>query len=90
MKKLSALILAAAMCVGLLAGCGSSDKPSGSTPSGNKSANASGSWPSGTVTLLCGFGAGGSSDLESSSPYSVCPLALSAAIAVSPGQSSVK
>ncbi len=64
MKKLSALILAAAMCVGLLAGCGSSDKPSGSTPSGNKSANASGSWPSGTVTLLCGFGAGGSSDLE--------------------------
>lgn len=55
MKKLSALILAAAMCVSLLAGCGNS-----STPSGDNS----GSWPNGTVTLLCGYGAGGSSDLE--------------------------
>lgn len=72
MKKLSALILAAAMTLGLLAGCGSSDKPNSSAgTSANKGGNAAASgtsatsnWPNGTVTLLCGFGAGGSSDLE--------------------------
>ena len=70
MKKISALILSFAMCIGLLAGCGSSDSGNAgtSTPAGtDKSVSAdstSASWPNGTVTLLCGFGAGGSSDLE--------------------------
>lgn len=64
MKKLSALILATAMCVSLLAGCGDAGKTNsnGSAPAGNN--GSSGGWPSGTVTLLCGYGAGGSSDLE--------------------------
>ena len=64
MKKLSALILATAMCVSLLAGCGGAGKTNsnGSAPAGNN--GSSGGWPSGTDTLLCGYGAGGSSDLE--------------------------
>lgn len=75
MKKLSALILAAAMCVSLLAGCGGrlgnsggdASKPNGGANSGTPSgggASTTANWPSGAVTLLCGFGAGGSSDLE--------------------------
>ena len=64
MKKLSALILVAAMCFSLLTSCGDGGKTNGggSTPAGNNTS--SGGWPNGTVTLLCGFGAGGSSDLE--------------------------
>ena len=80
MKRITALFLCALMCLSLLAGCGGSagsgDSGSGSaatatTPS-NTSSGSTGSaatasdvkWPNGAVTLLCGFGAGGSSDLE--------------------------
>lgn len=71
MKKISALILSFAMCIGLLAGCGGSGDASSAVPatSADKSVSTStttpdAKWPNGTVTLLCGFGAGGSSDIE--------------------------
>jgi len=74
MKKISALILSFAMCIGLLAGCGGSGAASSATPSGTDKPASSGTaatttsnWPNGTVTLLCGFGAGGSSDIETRS-----------------------
>ena len=55
MKKQFAFLLSAAIGLGLLAGCSNN---AGSQGGGN------GEWPSGAVTMLCGFGAGGSSDLE--------------------------
>lgn len=68
MKKFFAFALALTMSLNLLAGCGSSGNTnSGNNNQGNTSGSAAAttsSWPSGTVTLLCGFGAGGSSDLE--------------------------
>ena len=69
MKKISALILSFAMCIGLLAGCGGSGDASTAAPSTSSDKSVStgttiAKWPNGTVTLLCGFGAGGSSDIE--------------------------
>jgi len=65
MKKELALSIALALC--LLAGCGGT--AGRSTPAAGDSSSAAaepavGSWPAGTVTILCGYGAGGSSDLE--------------------------
>lgn len=79
MKKISALILSMALCVGMLTGCGgNSGKPAASAPAASApaasapaastpSAEPTSNWPNGTVTLLCGFGAGGSSDIETRS-----------------------
>ena len=79
MKRITALFLCALMCLSLLAGCGNSGSSDGNTTtssnstttttapaaSGNNAATTSDvKWPNGAVTLLCGFGAGGSSDLE--------------------------
>lgn len=77
MKKISALILSLALCVGMLAGCGSKEEPAPAPapapapeasqpaePTPAPEAPAASAWPNGTVTLLCGFGAGGSSDIE--------------------------
>ena len=69
MKKLIRMLLSAAMVLSLAA-CGTNTTPSNSggaasgTP-GNSSAGAqTGSdWPTKTITLLCGYSAGGSSDL---------------------------
>lgn len=68
MKKTLVLALVAAMGLGLFAGCGSTaSNSSSSTSTSTKtegSASTDAAWPKGTVTILCGFGAGGSSDLE--------------------------
>jgi len=70
MKKLCALTIAFAMCLGLLSSCSGGSNSNnnqgnaGNTPAASGSTATTSSWPSGTVTLLCGFGAGGSSDLE--------------------------
>lgn len=67
MNRIASFLMAAAMCLGLLAGCGNSgtaSTPAASSSAASSSAAATESnWPSKTVTLLCGFGAGGSSDL---------------------------
>ena len=70
MKRIVTFAITAAMCLSLLAGCGSSGS-SGSTSApaassggaASSAATAESDWPNKTVTLLCGFGAGGSSDL---------------------------
>lgn len=67
-KKLMKLIGAALAVAMLLSGCQSSSgkpeaaapKPDGTSPS---AAAAAGTWPSKPITLLCGYSAGGSSDL---------------------------
>lgn len=56
MKKLTALILAAAMSLSLLAGCGDSGSPGGSNPSGGNGGG-SGSWPDVPTLEEAGFGA---------------------------------
>lgn len=77
MKKAIAMLLAATMCAGMLVGCGGSkpaetpktEEPAKTeAPAENKGGDtATAEWPKGTVTILCGFGAGGSSDLETRS-----------------------
>lgn len=70
MKKLISMLLSAAMVLSLAA-CGSNTAPSGSgngagsgTPAGsNAGTQTGGDWPTKTITLLCGYSAGGSSDL---------------------------
>ena len=71
MKKLISVLLVLAMVLSLAA-CGSSSVPASSaapaapTASGNASGSApasKGEWPSKAITLLCGYSAGGSSDL---------------------------
>lgn len=72
-KAVAAFLLAAAMTAGLTgcsekSGSGTAGTTAGETASvGTKAAEKSGGsttdWPSKTITLLCGFGAGGSSDL---------------------------
>ena len=52
-----------------LTACGGSSKSDSAAPAASTAGTAApaaskGAWPSGAVTLLCGFGAGGSSDLE--------------------------
>lgn len=72
MKKVIALVLAVAMALAMVA-CGSSAASSAAPAASSEAASApaasssTGAWPSGAVTLLCGFGAGGSSDLETRS-----------------------
>lgn len=65
MKKLLAMILSATMALSLAA-CGSGGG-GGSAPaasgSGDVSVQADGEWPDKAITLLCGYSAGGSSDL---------------------------
>ena len=78
MKKLGACILGAALAIGTLAGCGGSGSAqTTAAPATTAAAAASADtkaaesaapageakWPSGAVTILVGFGAGGSSDL---------------------------
>lgn len=66
MKRIVTFALSAAMCLTLLAGCGSSGNtftPATSSGAAASSNAAESDWPNQTVTLLCGFGAGGSSDL---------------------------
>lgn len=73
MKKLCTLTIAFAMCLGLLSSCSGGSNSNnnqgnaGNTPAASGSTATTSNWPSGTVTLLCGFGAGGSSDLETRS-----------------------
>lgn len=64
MKKLLATLLSAALCLSLMAGCGNSTSQSSAQSGSSSGGEGSVDWPSGTVTMLCGFGAGGSSDLE--------------------------
>lgn len=63
-RKLAAALLSAAMLLSLAAcgGNGNQGSNGGATNSNADNAN-SGSWPSKTITLLCGYSAGGSSDL---------------------------
>ena len=76
MKKLGACILGAALMAGVLAGCGGSSAPATTAAPAQTTAAAAAEtkaaeaapageakWPSGAVTILVGFGAGGSSDL---------------------------
>ena len=66
MKKLVSMLLAATMAFSMVA-CGGSDAsstPASSTADASSTASQSdGSWPSKPITLLCGYSAGGSSDL---------------------------
>lgn len=67
MKKICSLTLAVALCMSLLTGCSGSGKDEPNAPAAdtnNGTTTTTAAWPSGTVTMLCGFGAGGSSDLE--------------------------
>ena len=61
MKELLALMLTAVMALSLAA-CGNSD-PSGDTQTTPGGTEDSSEWPSKAITLLCGYSAGGSSDL---------------------------
>ena len=73
MKRITTLFLCLLMLLSLAA-CGGSSSSSSSAPAASSSgssssgsassASSSAKWPSGAVTILCGFGAGGSSDLE--------------------------
>ena len=64
MKRIATFVLAGVMCLSLLTGCGKSSGSAASTPAASGAAStATSDWPNKTVTLLCGFGAGGSSDL---------------------------
>ena len=75
MKKLGACILGAALMAGVLAGCGGSSAPATTAAPAQTTAAAAetkaaeaapageAKWPTGAVTILVGFGAGGSSDL---------------------------
>ena len=56
MKRLSTLLLALLLCVGLLSGCGSApaDKP----------ADAGDTWPSRPITVIVPYGAGGDTDFN--------------------------
>ena len=60
MKKLMAILLALAMMLGLCA-CGGSQGEAAA--SADTKASGSGEWPNKAITLLCGYSAGGSSDL---------------------------
>lgn len=102
MKKLISVLLVLAMVLSLAA-CGSSSVPASSAApaapaaSGDASGSApasKGEWPSKAITLLCGYSAGGSSDLgcryvaEALKRISAFPLSLRtfpAAAAGSPG-----
>lgn len=64
-RKLAAALLSAAMLLSLAA-CGGNNGRTPAQNSGSGAANNntnSGNWPSKTITLLCGYSAGGSSDL---------------------------
>ena len=61
MKKLLALMLTVVMVLTLVA-CSKSD-PSGDTQTPSTGKEDSSAWPSKAITLLCGYSAGGSSDL---------------------------
>ena len=61
MKKLLALMLTVVMVLSLAA-CSKSD-PSGDTQTPAAGNEDSSAWPSKAITLLCGYSAGGSSDL---------------------------
>ena len=65
MKKLATLLMAFAMVLSLAA-CGSSastSTPAASGSAAGTTASGSGEWPNKTIILLCGYSAGGSSDL---------------------------
>jgi len=65
MKKLISMLLSAAMVLSLAACGGGGSKPAGSSGSGvsGSAVKNDGEWPSKAITLLCGYSAGGSSDL---------------------------
>jgi len=66
MKRIATFAMAAAICLSLLSGCGNSGStsaPAASSGTASSAATNGSDWPNKTVTLLCGFGAGGSSDL---------------------------
>ena len=66
MKKLVSMLLAATMAFSMVAcgGSAASSTPASSTADASSTASQSdGSWPSKPITLLCGYSAGGSSDL---------------------------
>ena len=66
MKKLVSMLLAATMAVSMVAcgGSAASSTPASSTADASSTtAQSDGSWPSKPITLLCGYSAGGSSDL---------------------------
>ena len=73
MKKIISVLLSAAIGASLVA-CGENSSVTTAAPAAETKATAAGessaaveagsaTWPTGTVTFLCGFGAGGSSDL---------------------------
>ena len=64
MKKLFTTLLSLALVISLAA-CGGKTAPAQSSASGSTSgtANNNGEWPNKAITLLCGYSAGGSSDL---------------------------
>lgn len=69
MKKLLSMLLAAAMMLSLAA-CGNNQQSGNATSAGSSNAGSvstpaktDGTWPSKAITLLCGYSAGGSSDL---------------------------
>lgn len=73
MKRITAMLLCLLMVLSLVACGGSSSSSGSSTAAPAATTDSSGSaapastgakWPNGAVTILCGFGAGGSSDLE--------------------------
>ena len=64
MKKLGAIILSLILMISVLTACGGGGSSSSSSSSGGSaSGGGDGKWPTGAVTILVGFGAGGSSDL---------------------------
>lgn len=69
MKKLLSMLIAATMLLSITAcgGTGSQSAVSGNSPAASAdnstAAKSDGSWPSKNITLLCGYSAGGSSDL---------------------------
>ena len=64
MKKLISLLLAALLVLSLV-GCGSSSKAETAAPasSGSNASSGAGDYPANTITLYCGYSAGGGSDV---------------------------
>ena len=63
MKKLFAMFLTAAMALSLVACGGNNSTGSTGSTGGDTSVVADGTWPDKPITILCGYSAGGSSDL---------------------------
>ena len=61
-QKILALAMAAVLCTLTLIGCGSSSSDDQTSSGGNKTAPA-GSYPSGPITVVVPYGAGGGTDL---------------------------